>query len=75
MKLKRYIVFLYVVNQFSGELKASTEDDIFWYTLSDLRLSDKLIDGFGEMLSVFTRDEISEVFYDRIDGDWKKVFC
>ena len=72
---KRYIVFLYVVNQFSGELKASTEGNIFWYPLSDLHLSDKLIDGFGEMLSVFTRDEISEVFYDRIDGDWKTVFC
>ena len=72
---KRYIVFLYVVNQFSGELKASTEGNIFWYPLSDLHLSDKLIDGFDEMLSVFTGDEISEVFYERIDGDWKTVFC
>ena len=72
---KRYIVFLYVVNQFSGELKPSTEGNIFWYPLSELHLSDNLIDGFGEMLSVFTKDEISEVFYEKLGDDWNTVFC
>ena len=72
---KRYIVFLYVANQFSGELKSSSEGDIFWYPLSQLYSSDKLINGFDEMLSVFTKDEISEVFYERLNDEWNTVFC
>ncbi len=72
---KRYIVFLYVANQFSGELKSSTEGDIFWYPLTDLPKSDKLIDGFGEMLSVFTSDDINEVFYERSGEVLSTVYC
>ena len=72
---KRYIVFLYVADRFSGELKASAEGEVFWYPLARLHLSDKLIDGFGEMLRVFTSDEISEVYYaDRADA-WDTVYC
>ena len=72
---KRYIVFLYVANRFSGELKASAEGDVFWYPLSELRLSEKLIDGFEEMLPVFTSEEISEVFYERCGDSVNTVFC
>lgn len=72
---KRYIVFMYVADRFSGELKASAEGEVFWYPLARLHLSDKLIDGFGEMLRVFTSDEISEVYYaDRADA-WDTVYC
>lgn len=72
---KRYIVFLYVADRFSGELKSSAEGEVFWYPLAQLHLSDKLIDGFGEMLRVFTSDEISEVYYaDRADA-WDTVYC
>lgn len=72
---KRYIVFLYVADRFTGELKASAEGEVFWYPLARLHLSDKLIDGFGEMLRVFTSDEISEVYYaDRADA-WDTVYC
>ena len=72
---KRYIVFLYIANCFSGELKSSCEGEVFWYPLSQLPLSDKLVDGFGEMLSVFTSDEFSEIFYERRDGRLDTVYC
>ena len=72
---KRYIVFLYVANQFSGELKSSTEGDVFWYPLSELAQSDKPIDGFGEMIPVFTENKISEVFYERNGDVVDTVFC
>ena len=72
---KRYIVFLYVANRFSGELKASAEGEVFWYSLSELRQSKELIDGFEEMLPVFTKDEISEVFYERCGDEVNTVFC
>lgn len=72
---KRYIVFLYVANRYSGELKPSNEGDVFWYPLSELRASGKLIDGFEEMLNVFIDENISEVYYQRIGDDLKTVLC
>lgn len=72
---KRYIVFLYVAKEFSGELKSSAEGEVFWYPLSELRQSNELIDGFGEMLPVFISDEISEVFYERCGDTTNTVFC
>lgn len=72
---KRYIVFLYVADTFTGGLKASDEGDIFWYPISELAKSDKLIDGFGEMLTVFLDSNVSEVYYERTPDDFKTIFC
>ena len=72
---KRYIVFLYVADKYSGEIKSSNEGNVFWYPLSELRASGKLIDGFEEMLNVFTDENISEVYYQRIGDDLKTVLC
>lgn len=71
---QRYIVFLYIADRFSGELKASEEGEIFWYPLSELAGSDKLIDGFAEMLPVFVNSALSEVYYDR-GAEEPIVFC
>lgn len=68
----RYIVFLYVTDRFSGELKSSAEGEVFWYPLSELKRSEKLADGFADMLPVFASDNISEVFY--TDSE-EAVFC
>ena len=75
MDSKRYIVFLYIADKFSGELRSSNEGEIFWYPLSELAKSDKLIDGFGEMLTVFTDSNISEVYYERTADDFKTIYC
>lgn len=72
---KRYIVFLYIAKHYTGELKPSNEGDVFWYPLDQLRTSDRLIDGFGEMLDVFTNDTISEVYYQRTEDELHTVFC
>ncbi len=69
---KRYIVFLYIADKFTGDLKASNEGEIFWYPLCELSKSDKLIDGFAEMLPVFTNSKISEIYY---TDDYKTVYC
>ena len=71
---KRYIVFLYIANQYTGEIKSSKEGEVFWYPLSMLRSSGKLIDGFEEMLSVFTDDDISEVLYQRCGDELNTVY-
>ena len=72
---KRYIVFLYVAHQFSGELKPSVEGEVFWYPVAKLAQSDKLIDGFKEMLPVFTEDDVSEVFYKRNGEELNTIYC
>lgn len=72
---KRYIVFLYVADQYTGQLKASKEGEVFWYPLCELRNSHKLIDGFAEMLTVFTDNTVSEVFYRRRGDELDTVFC
>ena len=69
---KRFIVFLYAANRFSGELRSSDEGEVFWYPLSELSRSKELADGFSEMLLVFMSEEISELYYTH-DGD--TVFC
>ena len=71
---KRYIVFLYVADRYKGELKSSNEGEVFWYPLSKLRSCGKLIDGFEEMLSVFTDETISEVLYQRCGNELKTVY-
>lgn len=72
---KRYIVFLYVADKFSGNLKASGEGEVFWHPLEELTKSDKLIDGFDEMLPVFMNADISEVLYENDGNDLKTVYC
>lgn len=71
---KRYIVFLYIADRFSGELQPSAEGEIFWYPLHELAASDKLINGFREMLPVFTDGSVSEIFYEKTAEDYKTVY-
>ena len=61
-----------MADRFSGELKASNEGEVFWYPLAVLKYAKELIDGFGEMLPVFTSEAISEVFYAQ---DGETVLC
>lgn len=72
---KRYIVFLYAADRFTGALKPSLEGEIFWYPLSALAASEHLIDGFREMLPVFTDGGISEVCYEPASDGWNTVYC
>lgn len=68
----RYIVFLYIADRFSGTLKPSGEGDVFWYPLDQLAESPHLIGGFGDMLTVFMEESLSEVFYLQDDAT---CFC
>lgn len=71
---KRYIVFLYIADQFSGSLKASEEGEIFWYPLDQLSASDQLINGFDEMLPVFMKESISEIYYEETADAYRTVY-
>lgn len=70
---KRYIVFLYKTNEFSGKIHDSEEGKVFWWPLDKLD-PEKLVKSFDEILRVCTSDDLSEVFYQRVDGKLETVF-
>ncbi|KRN77339.1 8-oxo-dGTP diphosphatase [Weissella minor] len=58
----RYIVFLYKTQDYTGELKSSSEGDIFWTSRTDL-LNGRydLPNTFAEMLTVFDESTVNEL--------------
>lgn len=72
---RRYIVFLYVADSYTGELQPSGEGEVFWYPLDKLAQSDQLIDGFQDMLPVFMDEHITELFYEGMGDEYATVHC
>lgn len=72
---KRYIVFLYCTEDFSGELREETpEGKVFWVDLDHLP-QEKLSSGFIEMAEMMLGQRVASEFYYEIDNeDWKKKF-
>lgn len=66
---RRYVVLLYSAERFSGTLRASREGAVSWVSLADLPKK-RLADDMEKLLEVFLREELSEFFYRRKDGDW-----
>ena len=66
---RRYIVFLYKTDTFSGEPTSSDEGEVFW--VDRQRLADyPLADSFASMLPVFERDDLTENYWYLDDGRW-----
>lgn len=66
----RYVLLFFKTGQFSGELAASEEGEVFWVKRADLD-SDPLAHDFGEMVRVMESEELSEFFYERCDNEWR----
>ncbi|PRY84171.1 8-oxo-dGTP diphosphatase [Alkalibacterium olivapovliticus] len=71
-KDERYIVFLYLATEFTGDLRSSIEGDVFWVNESELdsyRLAPDLMDMYKVMVS----DTLTEFYYERKGlSDWQK---
>ncbi len=65
----RYIVFLFKSNTFSGELKSSSEGEVFWINSNELH-NYVLADGFESMYEVFSSDELSENYHWFEENEW-----
>ena len=65
----RYIVLFYKTDSYSGELKSSSEGDVFWINKTDLK-NYKLAEGFDGMFEVFENDTLTENFHWFEDGKW-----
>ena len=68
----RYIVFLFVAEEFIGEEISSEEGEMHWVHKDELA-SLKTVDDFEELLQVMLDDKLSEFLYVIEDGDWKVV--
>lgn len=68
----RYIVFLYIADQFTGTLRSSEEGAMHWVSEEDLD-NVPLVSDFRELLSVMLDDGLSEFQYVMEDSQWKAV--
>lgn len=68
----RYLVFLFVADNFSGEVISSEEGAMLWVKIEDLEQVN-LVNDFKELLEVMLDESLSEFQYVIEDGKWKVV--
>ena len=66
----RYVVFFFRASQFTGELTASSEGEVFWLRRDELDRYPLSMDMMA-MVEVMERDDLSEFYYQKVDGRWK----
>lgn len=66
----RYVVFFFKTDCFSGELTSSDEGEVFWIKRSELG-NYKLANDFENMLRVFESEDLSEFYYEKVNGEWQ----
>lgn len=66
---RRYVVFLYKTNKFSGQLQSSDEGEVSWVKFSELEQL-TLANEMYPMLELFTNDNLSEFFRYENDNGW-----
>ncbi len=65
----RYMVLCYKTNQFEGILSSSSEGEVRWIELEEMKESN-LADGMDKMLEVFLDENISEYYFIKENGVW-----
>ncbi len=68
----RYLVFLFVADQFSGDVKSSDEGAMHWVNKEDLPKIN-LVKDFDELIQVMFDENLSEFQYVVEDGNWNVV--
>lgn len=65
----RYVVFFYKATQYHGQLRSSSEGDVFWLKRDDLPKY-QTVDDFSDMVKVFDREDLNEFYYYPENGGW-----
>ena len=58
------MVFLYKTNLFSGTIQSSSEGDVFWMPLEELKQKETLW-HLDKMLEIFCGNVVTELYFDR----------
>ena len=66
----RYVVFFYKASRYSGTLRSSDEGKVFWIPREELA-SQILAPDMMEMVRVMESDDLSEFYYEKVEGNWK----
>ena len=66
----RYVVLFYKTTHFEGELRPSSEGEVWWEDIANLP-NLKLSLDMNDMLRVFTEEDLSEFFYYQEGSEWK----
>lgn len=66
----RYVVFFYKASKYHGALRSSEEGQVFWLPRSELP-NQKLAPDMMEMVRIMETDQLSEFYYQKVDGQWK----
>ena len=60
----RYMVFLYKTNTYSGSIQSSSEGEIFWMPLEELKTKETLW-HLDMMLEIFEGNGVTELYFNR----------
>lgn len=66
----RYVVLFYKATKYNGTLRSSDEGKVFWLPRKDLANQVLSIDMM-EMVQVMESENLSEFYYQKVDGNWK----
>ena len=65
----RYVVFFYKASKYHGQLQSSSEGKVFWLPRAELA-KQALAPDMMEMVQVMESDQLSEFYYQKINGQW-----
>ena len=65
----RYVILFYKTNKYSGVLESSSEGEVWWEDIDNLRNLNLALD-MKDMLRVFLEDDLSEFYYYKKDEKW-----
>ena len=66
----RYVVFFYKASKYHGELRSSEEGQVYWLPRTELP-NQQLAPDMMEMVQVMESDQLSEFYYQKVDGQWQ----
>lgn len=72
IKEGRYLVFLFVADEFEGEVVSSPEGEMHWISREELAHVNTVSD-LHELLEVMLNEKLTEFQYVIEDGEWKVV--
>lgn len=66
----RYVVFFYKATKYHGTLRSSDEGKVFWLPRNEL--ADQILaPDMMEMVQVMESDNLSEFYYQKVNGAWQ----
>ena len=70
--IERYLVLLYVANEYEGELHSSEEGDSSWMTIDEMKAG-QMVDGMDLYFRVYLDRDVNEIWYEQDGNGWIEI--